>query len=181
MANHSALSSSFVGFPSVCCPVRKDTAYQRPWVSMTDFDNVAGDIFNMFQSADAHFIKHRLHEWKYYECTTILTKTRNASDSGTRPSICEYVVADPNIPQPHMACWGSSRERTTEEYSKLLRSRQSGSISSLRAVLFIVDGIRWNALTSLLTNCEGWRLNSREIYLQGWSHVSKGLCGSNHE
>jgi hypothetical protein len=49
------------------------------------FRYVAGDIFNMFQSADAHFIKHVLHEWKYYEWTTIHTKTRNASESGTRP------------------------------------------------------------------------------------------------
>lgn len=87
---------------------------------------VSGDIFMEIPKADAYFIKHILHDWNDEECSTILTNTRKASDPGARLFICEYVIARPNQPSfgtffdIHMACWGTGRERTEDEYTKIL-------------------------------------------------------------
>lgn len=89
---------------------------------------VPGDMFKEVPKADVYFLKHILHDWNDEECGTILTNLREASDPGARLFICEYVVAGPNEPSfgtffdIHMACWGTGRERTQEEYAHLFEN-----------------------------------------------------------
>lgn len=88
---------------------------------------IAGDMFKDAPRADAYVMKHIIHDWNDEECVQILSNIhRNASTKDGRVFIAEYVIPDAGtfdfskLFDIHMACWGTGRERTSEEYAVLL-------------------------------------------------------------
>lgn len=112
---------------------------------------VPGNMFEQVPSADAYLLKLILHDWNDAECVAILNNLREAAQAGARVFIIERVVRDPSVRDfsklydVHMMCWGSGRERTREEYARLLsqagwrlqtqRSAGEGQIDILEGVL----------------------------------------------
>ncbi|MGH7897004.1 MAG: methyltransferase [Candidatus Binatia bacterium] len=88
--------------------------------------HVAGDMFAEVPSADAYVLKHIIHDWNDEECVRILSNLRDAAPPNARIFIAEYVVSGPETTDfaklfdIHMMCWGTGRERTSEEYAALL-------------------------------------------------------------
>jgi O-methyltransferase domain/Dimerisation domain len=88
--------------------------------------HVAGDMFAKVPSADAYILKHIIHDWNDEECVLIFSNIRRAAPANARLFIAEYVVSGPETPHfaklfdIHMMCWGTGRERTSEEYAALL-------------------------------------------------------------
>jgi hypothetical protein len=87
---------------------------------------VSGDMFKQVPPADAYSLKMILHDWDDQECIQILSNLRSAGASDGRVFIIEHIVPGPNEPHfaslfdIHMMCWGTGRERTEEEYVRLL-------------------------------------------------------------
>ena len=87
---------------------------------------VGGDMFQAIPVADAYTMKMILHDWNDDECVRILSNIRDASPENGRLFVCEHIVSDPKTPHfsklfdIHMMCWGTGRERTSEEYQTLL-------------------------------------------------------------
>jgi SAM-dependent methyltransferase len=87
---------------------------------------VAGDMFAEVPSADAYILKHIIHDWNDEESLKILSNVRRAASPDAKLFIAEYVVPGPETPHfaklfdIHMMCWGTGRERTSEEYAALL-------------------------------------------------------------
>lgn len=88
---------------------------------------VAGDMFDKVPAADAYLIKRVLHDWNDAECHTILSAMHRAAPKGGKALIVEQVVPGAGTPHfsklfdVHMLVWGTGRERTTEEYARLLK------------------------------------------------------------
>ena len=87
---------------------------------------VAGDMFAEVPAADAYFMKHILHDWNDEECVRILSNQRRVAKPGAKVFVAEYIVPGPDTPHfaklfdIHMMCWGTGRERTSDEYAKLI-------------------------------------------------------------
>jgi hypothetical protein len=87
---------------------------------------VGGDMFRGVPPVDAYMMKMILHDWDDDECVQILSNARNAAPSGGAVFVIEHVVPGPETSHfsklfdIHMMCWGTGRERTTEEYAALL-------------------------------------------------------------
>lgn len=87
---------------------------------------VAGDMFKEVPPADAHMMKRIIHDWNDWECIQILSNIHRAAPQNGRVFIIEAVVPSPEEPHfsklfdIHMMCWGTGRERTTQEYAELL-------------------------------------------------------------
>ncbi|MGH7804417.1 MAG: methyltransferase, partial [Candidatus Binatia bacterium] len=86
----------------------------------------AGDMFAGVPSADAYILKHIIHDWNDEESVQILSNVRKVASPNARVFVAEYVVPGPETPHfaklfdIHMLCWGTGRERTSEEYARLL-------------------------------------------------------------
>lgn len=87
---------------------------------------VAGSMFAEVPAADAYMLKHILHDWNDEECVQILSNMHRAAARDAKVFIAEYIVPDPATPHfaklfdIHMMCWGTGRERTSDEYAALL-------------------------------------------------------------
>lgn len=104
------------------------------WAYKLGVDNrchyMSGDMFLNIPSADAYIMKMILHDWNDKECIKILSNTQKASPNDGKIFIIEHIIPDSKINHfsklfdIHMLCWGTGRERTLEEYTRLLQ--QSG-------------------------------------------------------
>ena len=71
-------------------------------------------------------MKHIIHDWNDEESVQILSNVRGVASPSARIFIAEYIVPGPDTPHfaklfdIHMMCWGTGRERTSEEYAVLL-------------------------------------------------------------
>jgi hypothetical protein len=85
---------------------------------------VAGDMFADVPQADAYFMKMILHDWNDEECVRILKNMHRRAPQEGRVFIVEHLISDSsafaNLFDIHMMVWGPGRERTAEEYKKLL-------------------------------------------------------------
>ena len=87
---------------------------------------VPGDMFREVPPADGYMMKRIIHDWNDEECIQILSNIHRAALQNGRVFIMEAVVPEPGTPHfsklfdMHMMCWGTGRERTTEEYAGLL-------------------------------------------------------------
>ena len=87
---------------------------------------VGGDMFEEIPAADAYTMKMILHDWNDEECVQILSNIRDSASQKGRLFVCEHIVSNPETPHfsklfdIHMMCWGTGRERTSEEYQALL-------------------------------------------------------------
>jgi hypothetical protein len=87
---------------------------------------VAGDMFESVPAADAYFMKMILHDWNDEECGRLLRNIARAARPGARLFIVEHIIPNANTPHfsklfdLHMMCWGTGRERTSEEYAALV-------------------------------------------------------------
>jgi O-methyltransferase domain/Dimerisation domain len=87
----------------------------------------AGNMFTAIPSADAYILKHIIHDWNDEECVSIFSNMHRAASPKASVFIAEYVVPGPETPHfaklfdIHMMCWGTGRERTSEEYAVLLK------------------------------------------------------------
>ena len=87
---------------------------------------IGGDMFQAIASADIYFLKLILHDWNDDECIQILSNVHQASDDDARVFIVEHLIPDPETPHfskffdIHMMCWGTGRERSSDEYAELL-------------------------------------------------------------
>ena len=85
-------------------------------------------MFKEIPAADAYTMKMILHDWNDDECVQILENIRKAASDSGRIYICEHIVPGPDTPHfaklfdVHMMCWGTGRERTSDEYRALLES-----------------------------------------------------------
>ena len=85
-----------------------------------------GDMFREVPRADAYMMKMILHDWDDEECVKILSNIQKASPPGGRIFLVEHVVPGPQTPHfskifdIHMMCALTGRERTVDEYAKLL-------------------------------------------------------------
>jgi hypothetical protein len=87
---------------------------------------VGGDMFKQVPPADAYSLKMILHDWDDHECIEILSNLCGACGRDGRIFIIEHIVPGPNeshfacLFDIQMMCWGTGRERTEEEYVRLL-------------------------------------------------------------
>jgi hypothetical protein len=78
--------------------------------------------------ADVVILSHVIHDWDEEHAATILRNTRPAMRRGGRLLIAEAILPPGNKPHPGkemdvaMLLWGDGRERTLDEYRRLLDS-----------------------------------------------------------
>ena len=125
LAKHGHLRGTVLERPEV---IQDGTVLWAKRMNMADrCTYVAGNMFSQAPTADAYILKHIIHDWNDEECVQILSTIARAAAEGARVFIAEYVVPDPETPHfaklfdIHMMCWGTGRERTTEEYGSLLK------------------------------------------------------------
>ena len=86
---------------------------------------IPGDMFSEVPAAEAYTLKLILHDWSDDECVRILANIRHSVIGRGRLFVAEHVVPSPAEPHfsklfdIHMMCWGTGRERTTDEYANL--------------------------------------------------------------
>jgi len=89
-------------------------------------DYIGGDMFAHVPAADMYFLKLILHDWNDDECVAILENVLRDSNDGARVFIVEHLITDHATPHfskffdIHMMCWGTGRERSSDEYAALL-------------------------------------------------------------
>jgi hypothetical protein len=112
---------------------------------------VPGDMFTRVPAADAYLLKLILHDWNDDECVQILSNIRVAAPDRGRVFIIEHVVPDPDTPHfaklfdIHMMCWGTGRERTEDEYARLLEAagwKWGGSWYPSNRLMGVIEGTR---------------------------------------
>jgi hypothetical protein len=87
---------------------------------------LGGDMFAEVPPADGFFMKSILHDWSDEECRQILAVARKAVIGSGRLFVADFIVPGPDqsdfskLFDIHMMCWGTGRERTTEEYAALM-------------------------------------------------------------
>ena len=110
---------------------------------------VAGDMFVDVPHADAYAMKMILHDWNDDESTRILSNLRRRVSEMGRLFIIEHVIPTTGSPDyavlfdMHMMCWGTGRERTTQEYSDLLEAsgwRLQGTWFPLDGEIGVIEG-----------------------------------------
>jgi hypothetical protein len=111
---------------------------------------VGGDMFQAVPKADAYSLKMILHDWNDAECIKILSNIRKAAAGPARVLIVEHIVPEPGVPHfsklfdVHMMCWGTGRERTEDEYVRLLEQagwKLSGSYYPANRQMGVITGI----------------------------------------
>jgi hypothetical protein len=111
---------------------------------------VGGDFFKEVPvKADAYFLRHILHDWDDEECITILRNIAAAAQPGNRVLIAECLVKGPNVPDTgklfdiEMMLFLTGRERTVEEYRKLLEAAgfQYSGVTPTNSIVSVVEGI----------------------------------------
>jgi hypothetical protein len=99
--------------------------------------HLAGDMFVRVPEAEVYLLKHILHDWNDEECQQILSVVRKAAKPTSRLLICEWIVPDSDeshfskIVDIAMLCISSGRQRTADEFTKLLSST-GWAIESMR-------------------------------------------------
>jgi O-methyltransferase domain/Dimerisation domain len=121
-------------------------------MSLTDrCAHVPGDMFASVPSADAYIMKHIIHDWNDDECVRIFSNIHKAAPPDARIFIAEYIVTGPDTPHfaklfdIHMMCWGTGRERTSEEYAALLERAGWKYVETLypsAGAIGVVEGVR---------------------------------------
>jgi O-methyltransferase domain/Dimerisation domain len=110
---------------------------------------VGGDMFKQVPTADAYMLKLILHDWNDEECVRILSNIRKAASREGRVFIIEHIVPGPDashfakVFDIHMMCWGTGRERTEDEYARLLEAagwKQAGSWYPSSRMMGVIEG-----------------------------------------
>ncbi len=100
---------------------------------------IGGDMFGEVPPAEAYTLKLILHDWSDEECVRILANIRRSVIGRGQLFVAEHVVPGPAEPHfsklfdIHMMCWGTGRERTSEEYAVLLSKSGWEYTRTLRA------------------------------------------------
>ena len=87
---------------------------------------LAGDMFREVPPADAYMVKRVMHDWNDAECLQILSHAHQTAPRNGKVFIIEAVIPSPDTPHfsklfdIHMLVMLTGRERTTEEYARLL-------------------------------------------------------------
>ena len=112
---------------------------------------VSGDMFREVPPADAYTLKLILHDWSDAECVRILANLRRSViDSRGRLFVAEHVVPGPAEPHfaklfdIHMMCWGTGRERTSEEYADLFAAsgwQYTQTLGTPGGIMSVMEGI----------------------------------------
>ena len=112
---------------------------------------VSGDMFAAVPVADAYILKHIIHDWNDEESVRILSNIREVATANARVFIAEYIVPGPETPHfaklfdIHMLCWGTGRERTSEEYAALLNQagwRYVDTLYPSMGAIGVVEGVK---------------------------------------
>jgi hypothetical protein len=112
---------------------------------------VSGDMFASIPAADAYILKHIIHDWNDEESVRILSNIREVATKKARVFIAEYIVPGPETPHfaklfdIHMLCWGTGRERTSEEYAALLNQAGWSYVDTLypsMGAIGVVEGVK---------------------------------------
>ena len=110
---------------------------------------VAGDMFSAAPAADAYALKMILHDWDDAECAQILGVLSRCATRPGRVFIIEHVIPESTgadyaaLFDMHMMCWGTGRERSAQEYRRLLESsgwRFEGVRYAASGALGVVEG-----------------------------------------
>lgn len=125
LAKYPSMKGTVLDLPNV-------VDHQELWatkLNVGDRCNYAGgDMFSEVPPADAYMMKMILHDWNDTECQQILRNAFNAAPSGARMLIIEHIIPGPQTSHfaklfdIHMMCWGTGRERTSDEYEALLEN-----------------------------------------------------------
>jgi hypothetical protein len=110
---------------------------------------VGGDMFIEVPSADAYMMKMILHDWSDQECVKILSNIHVSSPEHAKVLIAEHIVPDPETPHfsklfdIHMMCVASGKERTVDEYSRILEHAGWKYIQTLNpssGIISVIEG-----------------------------------------
>jgi O-methyltransferase/methyltransferase family protein len=110
---------------------------------------IEGDMFTEAPRADLYLLKLILHDWADPDAVRILASVRRAAPPGGRVFVIEHVVPGPETPHfaklydIHMMCWGPGRERTSDEYARLLKQagwRYAGTRAVGSGMIALVEG-----------------------------------------
>src|SRR5262249_17870297 len=112
---------------------------------------VAGDMFQAVPPADAYLLKRILHNWNDAAWGQLAATLHRAAPPQGRVVILQHIVPSPDTPHVaklfdlHMLMRLTGRERTLEEYTRLLadagwRYRQTWYPASQR--LGVVEGVK---------------------------------------
>ena len=110
---------------------------------------VGGDMFSEVPSADAYMMKMILHDWSDQECVKILSNIHVSSPEHAKVLIAEHIVPDPETPHfsklfdIHMMCVASGKERTVDEYSRILEHAGWKYIQTLNpssGIISVIEG-----------------------------------------
>src|SRR5262249_16359329 len=102
---------------------------------------VAGDLFDAVPAgADLYILKQILHDWSDEQAQKILATCRCAMSPGSRLLVLEMLVEpDANFPKRldlmMMMIWRGGRERTQQEFERLLVNGGFRLIRTIRTVL----------------------------------------------
>ncbi len=124
LSAHEACTGSVIDLPEVVSDGDKLLAGSFGVAERCNY--VGGDMFQSVPAADIYFLKLILHDWDDDECVQILESAHRASDDAARIFIVEHLITDPETPHfskffdIHMMCWGTGRERSSDEYAELL-------------------------------------------------------------
>ena len=111
---------------------------------------MGGDMFAKAPAADAYIMKHIIHDWNDEESVRILSNLRGVAAPNAHIYIAEYIVPGPETPHfaklfdIHMLCWGTGRERTSEEYAALLNQsgwRYTETLYPAAGAIGVVEGV----------------------------------------
>jgi O-methyltransferase domain/Dimerisation domain len=124
LKTYGGLSGIVLDLPEV---VAQSDELWAPKLGLTDRCRyVGGDMFKQVPAADAYSLKLILHDWNDRECVQILSNLRQSASGKGYVFIIEHIVPGPDQPHfaklfdIHMMCWGTGRERTEDEYARLL-------------------------------------------------------------
>ena len=110
---------------------------------------VGGDMFSEVPSADAYMMKMIFHDWSDQECVKILSTIHVYSPEHAKVLIAEHIVPDPETPHfsklfdIHMMCVASGKERTVDEYSRILEHAGWKYIQTLNpssGIISVIEG-----------------------------------------
>ncbi len=124
LAENQGLTGTVFDLPSVIIDEERLWAAKLGVAERCAF--VGGDMFESIPPADIYFMKLILHDWNDDECVRILENIHRASGENASVIIVEHLITDPHTPHfsklfdIHMMCWGTGRERSADEYAKLL-------------------------------------------------------------
>ncbi|WP_456664509.1 methyltransferase [Bradyrhizobium sp. LB13.1] len=99
---------------------------------------VGGDFFESVPEGDLYLLKYILHDWGDEECLTILRNCRRAAKAGARLAVVEQLLEPGTrslftpLMDLNMLVMVTGRERTLEEYQRLLSESGFGQISITR-------------------------------------------------